>query len=616
MKAVAALRNQFGGHAVRKALSPRPVVIVSHLSLIDFRNYESAEVDLARGAEPLRRQQRAGQDESRRGDRLPEHPGIAPGLDRPGADPHRGRGRDHAGPTRTRRPCRAGRGAAEPLRREPRPGQSRAGQAARAAAVHRDRAVRPRGSCAGAGRALRAPSIPRPAAGAAHPAPGRRARRLRPGAAPAQHAAEVGARRHALPERQLSTLEIWDERLVDLGSEIIEARRTSSTRLRPHVAAAYAAIAGADHAADLAGELSISGAQPDEDSDRATRPFVRTEVSAADAVAAVPRRAGPGPARRAGPRPHPGRPAPRRSAARAERTAGPRLREPRRILVVRPCAQAGLGRSCSAPNRRSGDPVVILDDVFAELDEARRGRLAAAIGGLRAGADHGRGRSATCRRSSRTHRIRIDGGRIVGVEDVMSEDRPDAEPEHIAVYRRIRSVFGERAASQSRDARRRKRTARRRDERRPTGSGRDPRGLGECSARSPRPWAGTRRSRSAELLAAWAGIVGARDRRRTPIRSGIEEGVLSVRCDSTAWAQQLRLMRDQVLAAIAERVPGGAASSRCASWGRTPPPGNAAPEQFQAAVLAILTAEKANQVGGATKSPQTADFAVLRVPLR
>jgi DNA replication and repair protein RecF len=28
----------------------------------------------------------------------------------------------------------------------------------------------------------------------------------------------------------------------------------------------------------------------------------------------------------------------------------------------------------------AGDPVLVLDDVFAELDESRRGRLAAAVG--------------------------------------------------------------------------------------------------------------------------------------------------------------------------------------------------------------------------------------------
>ena len=37
---------------------------------------------------------------------------------------------------------------------------------------------------------------------------------------------------------------------------------------------------------------------------------------------------------------------------------------------------------------------------------------------------------------------------------------------------------------------------------------------------------------------------------------GIEGGMLQVRCESTAWATQLRLMRAELLAAILERHPG------------------------------------------------------------
>jgi hypothetical protein len=63
MKAIAAMRNQFGGHAVRAGggkgqvpvrrhhhlLSPHPVVHVTHLSLRDFRSYVEVEVPLERG---------------------------------------------------------------------------------------------------------------------------------------------------------------------------------------------------------------------------------------------------------------------------------------------------------------------------------------------------------------------------------------------------------------------------------------------------------------------------------------------------------------------------------------------------------------------------------------
>ena len=46
-------------------------------------------------------------------------------------------------------------------------------------------------------------------------------------------------------------------------------------------------------------------------------------------------------------------------------------------LSLKLAAAAVLRRESS-----TGDPVLILDDVFAELDESRRGRLAAAIGGF------------------------------------------------------------------------------------------------------------------------------------------------------------------------------------------------------------------------------------------
>jgi predicted nucleic acid-binding Zn ribbon protein len=58
----------------------------------------------------------------------------------------------------------------------------------------------------------------------------------------------------------------------------------------------------------------------------------------------------------------------------------------------------------------------------------------------------------------------------------------------------------------------------------------------------------------ADLLASWADVAGAETAEHsTPI--GIEEGVLTVVCDSTAWATQLRLMRGQITTQIAQRYP-------------------------------------------------------------
>ena len=48
-----------------------------------------------------------------------------------------------------------------------------------------------------------------------------------------------------------------------------------------------------------------------------------------------------------------------------------------------------------------GEPVLILDDVFAELDARRRDRLAELVARLRAGADHGRGGGRRARAARR-----------------------------------------------------------------------------------------------------------------------------------------------------------------------------------------------------------------------
>jgi predicted nucleic acid-binding Zn ribbon protein len=126
----------------------------------------------------------------------------------------------------------------------------------------------------------------------------------------------------------------------------------------------------------------------------------------------------------------------------------------------------------------------------------------------------------------------------------------DTEPEHIAVYRRLRRVFGSMGADRSADAKKRERAAR--DESSvPFGGGRDPRGLDAVLDALTTTMGWESPLARSELLDKWADIVGAETAAHSsPI--GIEDGVLTVRCDSTAWAQQLRTMRTQVAARIAE----------------------------------------------------------------
>ena len=222
------------------------------------------------------------------------------------------------------------------------------------------------------------------------------------------------ARGARLPESGLTTLEIWNERLIDLGSEIIEARGALVARLRPHVEQAYIAIAGESQRAELANELSILGAQPEEDP-TVEDAAVRTEISAAEAVVAFTNAL-----------------AQRR---RAELDRGLTLVGPHRDdllltlngLPARTHASHGESWSfalslklASAALLRAespaGDPVLILDDVFAELDQDRRGRLAAAVRDyeqvLITAAVFG-----DVPDEFTTHVIRIRAGRILGDEE-------------------------------------------------------------------------------------------------------------------------------------------------------------------------------------------------------
>jgi DNA replication and repair protein RecF len=176
----------------------------------------------------------------------------------------------------------------------------------------------------------------------------------------------------------LGTLDIWDERLVTFGSEIIAARSALVDELSPEVTSAYASIAGADHAARLSNYLSIFAASADDETvDAAATRAGPLEV---DAVAVGFRAA-------------------LARLRRSELDRGITLAGPHRddlvlelnTLPARGYASHGeswsfalaLKLASAAVLRRessAGDPVLILDDVFAELDESRRGRLAAAVG--------------------------------------------------------------------------------------------------------------------------------------------------------------------------------------------------------------------------------------------
>jgi len=152
----------------------------------------------------------------------------------------------------------------------------------------------------------------------------------------------------------------------------------------------------------------------------------------------------------------------------------------------------------------------------------------------------------------------------------VSEDRI---PEHIAVYQRIRRVFGD-PALRSGDARRRKRAAR--DESSvPYGSGRDPRGIGDVLQNLTAELGWDSPIARAALLASWPQIVGP-DTAAHSEPVGIEDGLLTVRCASTSWAVELKRMGARITTRIVELHPAAGVESvrflgpDAPSWKRGP----------------------------------------------
>jgi predicted nucleic acid-binding Zn ribbon protein len=156
----------------------------------------------------------------------------------------------------------------------------------------------------------------------------------------------------------------------------------------------------------------------------------------------------------------------------------------------------------------------------------------------------------------------------------MANDRVEDEPreEHVAVYLRFRRLFGD---PNTRSTAARKRATKKEGASVPFADGRDPHGLGEVIDGLASKMGWTSPLARSELLASWADLVGTETAEHsTP--AGIEEGMLTVHCDSTAWATQLRLMRSQITTTIAARYPSAGIESvrfegpNAPSWKRGP----------------------------------------------
>lgn len=129
-----------------------------------------------------------------------------------------------------------------------------------------------------------------------------------------------------------------------------------------------------------------------------------------------------------------------------------------------------------------------------------------------------------------------------------------SEPNHEAkaVYLRFRQIFGDSSHFVSRDARKRATVVP--GSTVPFGGGRDAVGLGDVIDSLTAKLGWNSPLAQSELLASWAAIVGEETAEKSQPMA-IDEGVLLVRCESTAWAQQLRNMRSHVMTQIALRYP-------------------------------------------------------------
>ncbi|GAA1761464.1 DNA replication/repair protein RecF [Agromyces humatus] len=191
------------------------------------------------------------------------------------------------------------------------------------------------------------------------------------------------ARTRGLAADRLPTLDIWDERLVALGSEIIDQRLALVAELAGPLADAYRAIVDADHSPGLLPVLSIDGADIEADASGfetapSSPPQPAEVTTTGERFAATLRALRP------------------KELERGVTLAGPHRDDLLLLLNDLPAkGYASHGESWSFAlalrlasaellrrDSTTGDPVLVLDDVFAELDRLRRQRLAEAIGGF------------------------------------------------------------------------------------------------------------------------------------------------------------------------------------------------------------------------------------------
>ena len=182
------------------------------------------------------------------------------------------------------------------------------------------------------------------------------------------------ARQTSAKGTALSTLDAWDESLVKFGAEIVAARVALVDRLRPLLTEAYQSIAIANNEPRIVTKSSLVGATlADEDDTGALENIESSDVAEVEELF----RAKLAQIRQ-------------NELDRGITMVGPHRDDLVLMLSDLPAkGYASHGESWSfalglrlasisllRSETRSGDPILILDDVFAELDAGRRSRLA------------------------------------------------------------------------------------------------------------------------------------------------------------------------------------------------------------------------------------------------
>jgi predicted nucleic acid-binding Zn ribbon protein len=146
------------------------------------------------------------------------------------------------------------------------------------------------------------------------------------------------------------------------------------------------------------------------------------------------------------------------------------------------------------------------------------------------------------------------------------------QSEAAKVYLRFKDVFGDPNAARKRT---RRKSSPQIGSSVPFGAGRDPHGLGETITSLTAQLGWNSPMAQSDLLGSWTELAGVETAKHsTP--AGIDDGVLTVHCESTAWATQLRMMRVEIMTHIAQKFPdAGIASIRfqgpnAPSWKKGP----------------------------------------------